>query len=423
MVYVLNKNGSPLMPSERHGHIRKLLKNNLARVIQRTPFTIQLLYDTSNGTQDIKLGVDTGTNFIGLSASTEKKEVFSGEVELRKDVHDNLETRKMMRRTRRNRKTRYRQPRFNNRKRSEGWLPPTILQKENSHLQVIKKLHKILPITNIIMEMGNFDTQKIENPDIKGVEYQQGEQLDFWNVREYVLYRDKHTCQACKGKSKDNILNVHHIKQRKDGGSDSPKNLITLCETCHKNYHKGTLKYTFDMPSNVSLGLKDAAHMNAMKWKLYNDLKESYSNIEVTFGYITKSKRIELGIEKEHYNDAYVIANNLYAVPMTSIYKYKCIRSHNRSLHKMLPSKFGIRKPNILPKYMFGYQNNDKVRILTTNEVGFISSRRKTGSFTIKNIDGSTINQGISYKKLKLLESRKTMIVGMINRVFKKENK
>ena len=422
MVYVLSKSGSPLMPSERHGHIRKLLKNNLARVIQRTPFTIQLLYDTPNEIQDIALGVDTGSNFIGLSASTEKKEVFSGEVELRNDVHDNLQSRKMMRRTRRNRKTRYRKARFNNRHIPNGWLPPTILQKENSHLQAIKKLHKILPIAKIRMEIGNFDTQKLENPDISGIEYQQGEQLDFWNTREYVLFRDKHKCQVCHGKSKDTILNVHHIKQRKDGGSDSPKNLITLCETCHKNYHKGTLKYTFDKPSNAFLGLKDAAHMNTMKWKLYNDLKELYSNVEVTFGYITKSKRIELGIEKQHYNDAYIIANNLSAVHMTSIYKYKCIRSHNRSLHKMLPSKGGIRKPNVLPKYMFGYQNNDKVKIMTANEVGFITSRRKSGSFTIKDINGKMVKESITYKKLKLLESRKTMIVGMLKRVFKKEN-
>ena len=107
-------------------------------------------------------------------------------------------------------------------------------------MTMIKKVHEILPITKIIVETAQFDIQKINKPEIESVEYQQGEQLGFWNVREFILFRDNHTCQHCKGKSKDKILNVNHIESRLTGG-DSPNNLVTLCETCHNDYHKGKI--------------------------------------------------------------------------------------------------------------------------------------------------------------------------------------
>lgn len=114
-----------------------------------------------------------------------------------------------------------------------------------------------------MVETASFDIQKIKNPDIQGAEYQQGDQLEFWNVREYVLFRDGHTCQCCKGKSKDKILNVHHIESRKTGGN-APNNLITLCETCHTGYHKGTVQ----LPKAIKRGMrfKDAAFMGIMRW-------------------------------------------------------------------------------------------------------------------------------------------------------------
>lgn len=226
VVYVLNKDGQPLMPTERCGKVRRLLKQNEAKVINRCPFTIQLLYDTTNFTQSITLGIDAGSKHIGLSATTEDKELYSSDVTLRTDIVDLLSSRREFRSSRRNRKTRYRKPRFNNRvsAKKKGWVSPSINQKIDTHLTVINKVCKILPIARIIVEVASFDIQKIKNPDIKGIEYQQGEQLDFWNVREYVLSRDSYTCQCCKGKSKDKILNVHHIESRKTGG-DAPNNL------------------------------------------------------------------------------------------------------------------------------------------------------------------------------------------------------
>ena len=218
MVYVLNISGKPLMPC-KEAKARKLLKQSKAQITKREPFTIQLLFQCENQTQDISLGLDTGSKHIGLPATTDKKEMYSADVELRNDIVDLLSTRRQNRRTRRNR-LRYREPRFNNRMHSKnkGWLAPSIEQKIETHLRVVDDVYKILPIKNIIVETASFDLQKIQNPEISGEEYQQGEQFSFWNVREYILWRDNHECQCCHGKSKDKILNVHHIESRKTGG-------------------------------------------------------------------------------------------------------------------------------------------------------------------------------------------------------------
>ena len=290
-VYVINLKNELLMPTIP-SKARKLLKQNKAKVVSRTPFTIQLLYSTGETKQDTVLGVDAGSKFIGLSVTTEKQELFSAELELRNDIVDLLSTRSQNRRTRRNR-LRYRKARFLNRVKSKnkGWLAPSIEHKINTHLNIIAKLHKILPITKIIVEVASFDIQKIKNPDIEGEEYQQGEQLNFWNIREYVLFRDNHSCQHCKGKSKDKILNVHHIESRKTGGN-APDNLITLCETYHHKYHNGEIKAKLKRGQSF----RDATFMGIMRWTVYNRLKEMYSNVQVTYGYITKSTRIERGL-------------------------------------------------------------------------------------------------------------------------------
>ena len=157
MVYVISKNGQPLMPTENHAKVRVLLKNKKAKVIKTCPFTIQLAYDSANYTQDITLGVDSGSKHIGLSATTKSKVLFESDVELRNDIVNLLSARRQNRRTRRNHKTRYRKPRFNNRRRKEGWLAPSIQNKVDSHLTVIRKVHEILPITKIVVEVASFD--------------------------------------------------------------------------------------------------------------------------------------------------------------------------------------------------------------------------------------------------------------------------
>ena len=402
LVYVLNQNGKPLMPCTAI-KARIMLKQGKAKVIRREPFTIQLLYGSSGYKQEITLGVDAGAKHIGLSASTKKKELYSADVELRTDIVDLISTRRELRWSRRSRKTRYRQARFNNRKKSEGWLAPSIENRINAHISVIGRVHKILPVTKIIIETASFDIQKIKNSEIQGAEYQQGEQLGFWNVREYVLFRDNHTCQHCGGKSKDKVLNVHHLESRKTGG-DAPNNLITLCETCHSAYHAGEIK----LKQKRGQSFKEAAFMGIMRWTLFDRLKEIYPNIKNTYGYITKNNRIRLGLPKEHYVDAFCIAGNFEAERLSYYWYQKQVRKNNRQIHKIQYSKGGVRKRNQTPYTVFGFRLFDKVRY--KGQICFIYARRASGSFYLKNLDGTTISGGITYKKLRLIAKRKTFI-------------
>lgn len=402
-VYVLNQNGQPMMPTERCGKVRRLLKAKKARVVKRCPFTIQLLYETeTHVTQPLTLGVDAGSKYIGLCASSEDRVMYEADVELRNDIVGLLSARREQRRSRRNRKTRYRAPRFDNRRRREGWLAPSVQHKADTHLAVIAKVCSILPIASIVVETASFDVQKIKNPDIQGAEYQQGEQLGFWNVREYVLFRDGHTCQCCKGKSGDKILNVHHIESRKTGG-DAPNNLITLCGTCHSGYHNGTVK----LPAQIKRGMKfnDEAFMGIMRWSVYNKLKDIYPSVSNTYGYLTKNSRIRNNLEKEHYIDARCISGHPKAVSDGTVYYMRKMRRHNRQIHKCTINKGGIRKRNQAPYEIKGFRLYDKVK--WNGKECFIYGRRATGRMDLRTLSGEHINASVGYKDLRLLEKRK----------------
>ena len=407
MVYVLNIDGQPLMPTDRHGKVRHLLKDGRAEVVKRCPFTIRLLYDSTHYTQDIVLGVDAGSKHIGLSGTTETKELYASDVELRNDIVDLISTRRQNRRSRRNRKIRYRKARFQNRvSGKKNWLAPSIRQKVDTHMTVVSRVCMILPVTKIIVETASFDIQKIKDPDISGTGYQQGEQLDFWNVREYVLSRDGHTCQCCKGKSKDPVLNVHHIESRKTGG-DAPNNLITLCETCHKSYHSGAVQ----LPKAIHRGMrfKDAAFMGVMRWNFYNKLKEIYElqgiEIRMTFGYLTKNTRIRHHLPKEHYIDARCISGHPEAIPNNEVFYQKKVRCHNRQIHKNTILKGGIRKRNQAGYLVKGFRLFDKVAY--KGREYFIFGRRQSGFFDLRNLSGCKVNKGsLSYRKIGFLEPR-----------------
>ena len=410
MVYVLSQHGQPLMPTENHAKVRALLKHGKAKVIQRCPFTIQLQYESTTHTQKINLGIDAGSKTIGVSATTDSKVLYESEVVLRNDIVELLSGRRALRNSRRSRKTRYRKPRFDNRKKPDGWLAPSIRQKIETHVTVVGNVMKILPVTKIIVETASFDIQKIKNPEIEGEGYQHGEQLDFWNVREYVLFRDGHTCQCCKGKSKDNILNVHHIESRKTGGN-APNNLITLCETCHKAYHKGIIT----LPKEIHRGMRfrDAAFMGIMRWAFYDRLKELYNPLgaEVinTYGYITKNTRIEHGLPKEHYVDARCISDNPAAKPLDHYYFQKKVRCHNRQIHKNTILKGGIRKRNQASYEVKGFRLYDQV--LWKGQKCFIFGRRSTGRMDLRLLDGTHINASVGHKNLKLLSMRKNYLI------------
>lgn len=403
LVYVLNNDHKPLMPC-KPSKARKLLKQNKAKVVKIEPFTIQLLYGSSGYKQEITLGVDAGSKVVGLSATTTKKELFSGEVQLRNDVVDLLSTRRQNRRTRRNR-LRYRKPRFLNRVKSKnkGWLAPSIENKIQTHLTIIGNIHKILPVSKIIVEVASFDIQKIKNPGISGAEYQQGEQMNFWNVREYVLFRDNHQCHGKKG-CKNKILNVHHVESRKTGGS-SPSNLITLCEECHDDYHKGKLEL------NLRRGkkFKDATFMGIMRWSFYNKLKKLYPVVSLTYGYITKNTRITNNLPKEHRIDALCISGNPMVKRLGYFYFFKKVRCHNRQIHKAKILKGGVKKLNQAQFEVKGFRLFDKIQY--QGKRYYIFGRRNSGFFDIRTLDGMKVNKGsVSCKSFKLIERRKSLL-------------
>lgn len=393
MVYVQDIEGKPLMPTTRYGKVRRLLKTKQAVVVNLCPFTIRLTYISDSYKQEITLGVDAGTKHVGLSATTKSKELYASEVTLRSDIVELLSTRRELRKVRRNR-LRYRKPRFNNRVKSKrtGWVAPSVKYKIDAHIRVINNVYFILPISRIVIEVAQFDTQKIKNPDISGKEYQEGDQFGFWNVREYVLARDGHKCQYCKGKSKDHVLNVHHIESRKTGGN-SPFNLITLCETCHKEYHKGNIK----LKVKRGTSLRDAAAMGVMKWKLLDKLKSIYPNVSMTFGYITKHNRIKHEIKKSHISDAFIISKNFEAKRLGYYFKEKLVRKHNRQIHKIKILKGGKKKMNQAPFKVFGFRLFDKVEFQGNKY--FIYARRLSGYFNIRDANSEN-KKDVTYKKL-----------------------
>lgn len=345
MVYVINIDNKPLMPTS-NAKARILLKQNKAKVKELKPFTIQLLYKTETEyTQEITLGIDSGYANVGFSAITNKKELIVGELKLLQGMKERLLARAMYRRIRRNR-LRYRKPRWNNRVKSKqkGWLAPSLQHKLDSHIKFINYLYSILPITKCIVEVANFDIQKMNNDSISGVEYQQGDMLGFWNLREYILHRDNYKCQNpnCTNKDKEQILEVHHIKYKSLGGVDNKNNLITLCNKCHTspNHKKGKFLYDWCMEGKKVRGFKDATFVSMIRWYLINQLKEIHSNINVTYGYITKNHRIENNIEKTHYNDAFCIAKGIKQNRNSNVLEVVQSRLNNRSLEKFYDAKY-----------------------------------------------------------------------------------
>ena len=328
MVYVLSKSGQPIMPTKNHAKVRLLLNSGKAKVVKRTPFTIQLIGTSKTYIQTVTLGVDAGSRHVGLSATTTKQELFSAELRPRNDVVDLLSSRREMRRSRRNRTTRYRKARFDNRVHSKhkGWLAPSVEVKIWNHIQGISLVAKILPITIIRVEIAEFDLQRLKameqgKPLPVGTDYQLGKMYNEYNVRQYVLHRDGYKCQCCgkKPSEKKGIkLHVHHLESRKIGGN-APDNLITLCEDCHKLYHLGKL----GLPNKVRKikSTRDATFMGIMRKTLLERLKKLFPNVTIcsTYGYITKFWREKKNIEKTHISDAFVITKNFDAKRLKKI--------------------------------------------------------------------------------------------------------
>jgi len=323
-VFIINQQGEILMPCSSR-KARLLLESDKAKVIRRSPFTIQLNYGSTGYKQYLTLGVDTGHNEVGLSVVSKTKEIFSAVAKMRHDISSKMETRRMYRRQKRS-GLRYRKPRFLNRSAStrKGRLAPSVQWKVNAHISLINQLKSLLPITTVVLETGTFDMAKMKNPEITNRQYQKGVQYGFENVKAYVLSRDSYQCQ-CEKKGCSNKLHVHHVKYRSNGGSDTPNNLLTLCEKHHEALHAG--KFELNVQSHKSL--KSATTMNIIRRRLLSYFPEAIE----TFGYITKANRYKHRIEKTHSNDAFVIAggsNQKRAEERIIHFK----RKNNRSLQK-----------------------------------------------------------------------------------------
>ena len=396
LVFVINKHGNPLMPCSQR-KARLLLKQNKARIHCYEPFTIQLLYGSSGYRQDVTVGIDTGAKHIGI-AVTSKDNVFAkGTVELRDDVKSLLETRKIYRRSRRSRKTRYRQPRFQNRARKDGWLPPSIQSRVDNTIRWIDKILSLLPGPKLVIEVGKFDIQKIERPDIQCTGYQQGEMYEYRNRIAYLIAREQGKCQHCgKPYEKGNGWRLHHIWGRH---KDRPQHWALLHERCHLGIHAKGLEAKLQKKKPKSY--KESAFMNTIRQKLFRQ----YPAAKFTYGNITFQDRCDLGLEKTHYNDAVAITG-IKAIKndIPQSFLVRQTRTKKRSLHEATPRK-GRKAPNTTAKrnskntkYQTGFHLNDLVKYNGLN--GFVTGFAKGGVY-VKNIDGEyIIKTGKTYKQL-----------------------
>ena len=409
---VLDQNGKPLMPTTRLGKVYRLLKTKKAHIVSYEPFTIQLDYEPNTHIiQPMTLGVDSGAIHSGYSVTNEYREYYNSEVIARNDISNRLSDRHMYRRNRRSRKTRYRKPRFKNRKnKTKGWSPPSLEQKVAVQVNEIDHLYRYFPIETIIVEVAEFDIQKIKNPDISGIEYQQGT-LQGYNIRNYLLEKHKHKCFYC-GKAVSGF-EVEHMLPKSRGGSNRIDNLTLSCHDC--NQKKDTLtaeefiQQTLpakkaatklkQLPNEKRL-FKYMAHMNATRWALYDAIKERYPNVKMTYGYITKYNRIQADLPKAHHIDAKCITG-FATVPSIdqTVVKVK-MRRHNRQLHRATFSKGHVRKAACLPTVTFGFQLYDLV--LFDNHRYYIKSRRSSGAFALVSVEGLK-DENRNYKKLTLL--------------------
>ena len=409
MVRVVSIDGKNLMPTNRHGKVRRLLRDNKAKVICKNPFTVQLLYKTTDDvTQKITIGVDTGYKFVGFAFIANSKVLQKGTIELRQDVSSLITLRKTLRRSRRFRKTRYRKPRFLNRTRPDGWLAPSVQSKYNHILNWIDRFTKYIPNYKLKVEIANFDISKINNPDIEKELYQQGNMYGYENIKQYLLAREHGTCQYCK-KKKNDKWHIHHIIPKSKGGSDRVDNLALLHESCHKELHKKNDTNKLSKPKQY----KDATFMNIIKWKLVNNLKAKYQDkVSFTFGYITKIDRNDLGLEKTHYNDAIAIIKEIINENKSNPIYIKQVRKKKRSLHEATPRK-GRKIKNTIQKRSSENTkeitvSNKKIalydKIKVNGQIGYISGFTGKMVYVI-DIQGNYIKQpNKSYKQISVKE-------------------
>lgn len=358
-VYVRNQDSTPLMPCTP-AKARKLLRAGRARVVERCPFTIQLQWQCEGHVQEVILGIDKGSHVTGICCVGNSAMLLAAEIRHRLDVKEKIDARRMHRRSRRKRKW-YRPARFNNRASSKrsGRLPPSIKTNVEEVIRVVRQLS--LPISSIVIEDVQVDIARLNNPDLKGSQYQDPTRLDE-NVRMACLMRDGYQCQQC-GK-KGVRLEAHHILFREHGGKDTLSNLLTLCEACHHKLHEGKLAFKV---IGVS-GHLDVIAQRTMQGKssLYATLGRQ-APLSTVFGYETAAYRKHLGLPKTHIMDALCVATlqtgEVVAVSQMNSYTITFRPRQTRRRYHDLPRKGQGRVRYQLYQELEGFRKGDIVRV------------------------------------------------------------
>lgn len=366
-VFVLDAKKRPLDPCHP-ARARQLLKSGRAAVFRRYPFTI-ILKDRLREESVVhphRVKIDPGAKVTGLALVRDDvpRVVWAAELEHRGDiVHQRVLERAILRRSRRNRKTRYRKPRFDNRRRPEGWFPPSLESRIANTVTWVKRLIRWCPVSAISVELAKFDTQKLQNPEISGVEYQQGT-LFGYEVREYLQEKWGRKCAYC---GKGGVpLEIEHIVPKSRGGTDRVSNLTLACREC--NQRKGNMTAAeFGHPhvqAQANQPLKGAAVVGSTRWAVFNRLRELGLPIEADTGGLTKYNRTRLGLPKTHWTDAACVGKStpgkLFAETM-SILAIKAAGHGRRQRCRTNKHGFPVAHAPRRKKYM-EFQTGDLVR-------------------------------------------------------------
>ena len=411
--FILDTNKQPLLPVHPAA-ARKLLSCGEAAVFRRYPFTIILKNVVDTDTQSVQIKLDPGSKTTGIALLKDNKLIFVAELMHRgQTIKASLDSRRVLRRGRRARHTRYRQSRFLNRTRAHSWLPPSLKHRVNTTLTWVNKFIRFAPISSIAMELVRFDLQQLENPEISGVEYQQGELLGY-EIREYLLNKWDRKCTYCKA---ENIsLQVEHIHPKAKGGSNRISNLCLACEKC--NLKKGTqdikdfLSKKPDLlkqiMAQVKRPLKDATAVNSTRWALFGQLKLTGLPVATGSGGQTKYNRTRLELPKTHYFDAACVGKVDKLI--VSATQPLLIKSSGHGTRQMCRTdKFGFPSRHVpRDKFVKGFQTGDIVKAVVTRgkKIGEYVGRVAVRSSGYFNISAKELVQGVSHKYCQVLHRK-----------------
>ena len=408
-VFVLDTNRVPQEPVHP-AEARRLLSDGKAAVLKRFPFTIILKEAKQSQPEPVQIKFDPGSKTTGIALVQNGKVIFAAELTHRgQQIKDALESRRVVRRNRRNRKTRYRAARFDNRTRQNGWLPPSLESRVNNLRTWLYRFTNLCNIRSISMELVKFDTQLMQNAEISRVEYQQGE-LQGYEVREYLLEKFGRKCCYC-GKT-DVALEIEHITPKCRGGSNRVSNLCLACRPC--NVKKGSkTAEEFGHPSIQKLArqpLKDAAAVNSVRWAVWRTFDRTGLRVEVGTGGRTKFNRTSQNYPKAHWIDAACVGESGATVKLRETLKPLQIKAVGRQSRQMTrPDKYGFpRTGSKESRKVKGFQTGDIVKAAVTSgkKVGYYVGKvavRTTGSFNVTTKDGTV--QGLNYRFFSLLHS------------------